>query len=186
MTSIAGVSGGVVTAPDLPALPLAHWEATKDTLHLWAQGVGEGGVASEAPRNHWWQVPRDVDVREQRTRREPPDAGPASREAYSHEVISFGFWAGDKNMRAPTYYSYTAPEPPGLRERPLQPADAAWIEQGGGSLAVLGYESVRTSSNPRATLLAFLESAYQAGAALAGWDSADFESAWCPRPGERL
>jgi hypothetical protein len=109
-----------------------------------------------------------------------PDADPVTREAYSHEVISFGFWAGDQNVREPTYYSYTAPEPPGLRDRPLQPEAARWAEQNGSSLALLSYDAVRTTPDPRSSLLAFLESAYQAGAELAGWDRAELESAWCP------
>ena len=56
-----------------------------------------------------------------------PDADAVSREAYTHEVISFGFWAGDKDVREPTYYSYTLPEPAGLRDRPLAPGHAAGI-----------------------------------------------------------
>ena len=72
-------------------------------------------------------------------------ADPVTQEAYSHEVVSFGFWAGDDNVREPTYYSYTAPEPEGLRDRPLHPADAFWAEQGSGSLALLRYEAVRTA-----------------------------------------
>jgi hypothetical protein len=112
----------------------------------------------------------------------PIDADPVTQEAYSHEVISFGFWAGDQNVREPTYYSYTAPEPPGLRDRRLQPEAAGWTEQNGGSLALLPYEAVRTATDPRSSLLAFLESAYQAGAELTGWNRADLESAWCPNP----
>ena len=50
-----------------------------------------------------------------------PDLDPVNQETYSHEVVSFGFWAGDQQVREPTYYSYTAPEPAGLRERPLHP-----------------------------------------------------------------
>ena len=53
-----------------------------------------------------------------------PDANPVDAETYSHEVISFGFWAGDANVREPTYYSYTAPEPTGLRQQPLHPNEA--------------------------------------------------------------
>ena len=87
-------------------------------------------------------------------------------------------------MREPTYYSYTAPEPDHLREQPLSPAEARWLERGSGSIAVLPYEVVRTSASPRTTLLAFLESAYQAGATLAGWDRAGLESTWCPEPPE--
>jgi Family of unknown function (DUF5996) len=111
-----------------------------------------------------------------------PGVDPVTREAYSHEVISFGFWAGDQNLREPTFYSYTAPEPPGLRDKTLYPDAAHWIAQGEGSLAVLPYEAVRTSPDPRAALLAFLESAYEAGATAAGWDTADLESTWCPDP----
>ena len=50
-------------------------------------------------------------------------------EAYSHEVVSFGFWAGDKDIREPSYYAYAAPEPPGLRDTPLEPDDAFWSER---------------------------------------------------------
>jgi hypothetical protein len=113
-----------------------------------------------------------------------PDADAVTREAYSHEVVSFGFWAGDKRLREPTYYSYTAPEPAGLRERPLRPQQARWTAYGAGSLAVLPYEAVRNASDPRTALLAFLESAYQAGAGLAGWDRSGLASAWCPDPPE--
>ena len=303
----------------LPELPLTAWEATKDTLHLWAQIVGKVRLASTSPRNHWWHVPLYVDVRGLTTRRmhaqsgatfeidfdfvdhrlviatdsgavesfeladglsvgafdeklhatlgrlgidvtilelpfgvpmttpfpadrehaaydrdavqrfwrildwtdgvfeefagwycgktSPvhlfwhsfdlavtrfggkrapvlPDADAVTREAYSHEAISFGFWTGDQNVREPTYYSYTAPEPAGLRLQPLHPEAASWVEQGNGSLALLPYDDVRTAADPRATLLAFLESAYQAGATTAGWDRAELESSWCPSPTE--
>ena len=112
----------------------------------------------------------------------PPlaDADPVTREAYGEEVVSFGFWAGDRNVREPSYYSYTAPEPAGLRDAVLSPAQATWIEQGTGSLALLRYEDVRASADPRGTLLDFLESAYRAGAGAAGWDAAALTSSWCP------
>jgi hypothetical protein len=109
-----------------------------------------------------------------------PDADAVAREAYSHEVVSFGFWAGDRNVRSPSYYSYTAPEPAGLRSQPLRPGRAVWTESGSGSLAVLPYEEVRAAADPRTTLLDFLESAYRAGAGLAGWDIEDSMSSWCP------
>jgi Family of unknown function (DUF5996) len=109
-------------------------------------------------------------------------ANAVNTEAYSHEVVSFGFWAGDENVREPTYYSYTAPEPAELRRHPLQPAQASWADQGSGSLAVLPYETVRTAPDPRTTLLGFLESAYEAGADAAGWNRGRFESSWCPNP----
>ena len=65
-------------------------------------------------------------------------------EAYSHEVIAFGWWPGDdRRTPFPAFYSYTAPEPPGLRDHPLEPAAAEWQDTGGGSLAVLPYDAVR-------------------------------------------
>jgi hypothetical protein len=108
------------------------------------------------------------------------EADRVTQEAYTHEVISFGFWAGDDNVGDAAYYSYTAPEPPGLRDRPLPVG--AWIQSGTGSLAILPYETVRTAHSPRTTLLAFCQSAYEAGASLAGWDTTSFESTWCPTP----
>lgn len=99
-----------------------------------------------------------------------PEANRATRESYSHEVISFGFWAGDDNTRFPAFYSYTAPEPAGLTNTPLQPKEAFWNTSDTGSLALLKYEDLRTLENPKAALLDFLESAYRAGATAAHWD----------------
>jgi hypothetical protein len=97
---------------------------------------------------------------------ELPEADPVTREAYSHEVISFGFWPGDPKVRMPAFYSYTAPEPAGLAEKPLRPEAASWRQPYGSShLALLPYDEVRSAANPRRTLLEFLESAYEAGAA---------------------
>jgi hypothetical protein len=110
------------------------------------------------------------------------DADPVTKEAYTHEVISFGFWAGDDNVGDAAYYSYTAPEPDGLRDQPL--SCGSWIKSGTGSLAVLPYETVRSARDPRTTLLAFCQSAYEAGARLAGWDTAGFVSTWCPTPSQ--
>jgi hypothetical protein len=103
----------------------------------------------------------------------PIDADPVTQEAYSDEVISFGFWAGDDRIGDAAYYSYTAPEPEGLRDEPLSAGE--WIEFGAGSLAILRYEAVRTAPEPRQLLLGFCQSAYEAGARLAGWDVAGFE-----------
>ncbi|MGH9947397.1 MAG: DUF5996 family protein [Pyrinomonadaceae bacterium] len=100
-------------------------------------------------------------------------AGMVEREAYSHEVISFGFWFGDDNVPAPAFYSYTAPEPAGLTEEPLRPDSARW-DTSKGAMAILMYDDVRTSTNPREVILDFLESAYSAGAKHAGWDTKSF------------
>jgi len=108
------------------------------------------------------------------------EADAVTQEAYSEEVISCGFWAGDDNLGDAAYYSYTAPEPDGLRDQPLPIGD--WVSSGTGSLAILPYELVRTARDPRETLLAFMQATYEAGARLAGWDTSEFESKWCPTP----
>ena len=105
---------------------------------------------------------------------QPQDVDPVTREAYSHEVISFGFWPGDRNLREAAFYSYTAPEPGGLTDQPLHPEDASWTPEGG--TALLMYEDVRKSESPKETLLEFLQSAYEAGAKTAGWDVDDFRT----------
>jgi hypothetical protein len=100
-------------------------------------------------------------------------AGMVEREAYSHEVISFGFWFGDdKTVPAPAFYSYTAPEPAGLAEEPLSPDTAKWAESNGAHMALLMYDDVRGQADPRQTVLEFFESAYFGGARRAGWDTA--------------
>lgn len=94
-----------------------------------------------------------------------------SREAYSHEVIAFGFWPGDdKTTPYPAYYSYTAPEPDGLAGRPLRVDGAEWQDTGSGSLAILPYEAVRNAPDPDQTLHRFFDAAYAAGAESAHWD----------------
>lgn len=103
-------------------------------------------------------------------------ANRVEREAYSHEVISFGFWFGDdRTVPAPAFYSYTAPEPEGLADEPLTPSSAKWNESNGAHLAVLMYDDVRSLDDPTAVVLEFLESAYRAGANRAGWDAKSLE-----------
>jgi hypothetical protein len=100
---------------------------------------------------------------------QPPTNDPVTREAYSREVVSFGFWFGDPTFPAPAFYSYTAPEPPDITNEPL-PANAEWLERGPSHLAVLRYDDVRSASNRKQAVLDFYESAYRAGGRRAGWD----------------
>ena len=93
---------------------------------------------------------------------------PVSREAYSHEVISHGWWAGSADVRMPAFYSYVAPEPDGLTDEPLA-AGGSWAEAGNAHLALLAYDDVRAAADPRAAVLDFLQSAYDAGARRADW-----------------
>ena len=124
-----------------------------------------------SPVHHFWHT---FDIAHTRfsARRvtQPREADPVTREAYSREVISFGFWFGDDTFPEPAFYSYTAPEPPGLAEQPLEPAEARWVARDDSHLAVLTYEAARASADPRRAVLDFYESAYQAGAREAGWD----------------
>jgi hypothetical protein len=95
------------------------------------------------------------------------DANPVTREAYSHEVISAGFWPGDDNVPEPAYYAYVAPEPEGLADELLLPAQAWWQDVGGSHMALYRYEDFRTEQDPAGALLNFLQSSYDAGAKLA-------------------
>jgi hypothetical protein len=111
----------------------------------------------------------------------PADADPVTAEAYSHEVIAFGFWPGDdRRTPYPAFYSYTAPEPEGLSSHRLDPPQSEWLDTGSGHLALLAYDSLRAAPDPHATLLAFYESAYRAGARSAGWDMAAFATRAAP------
>jgi hypothetical protein len=114
-------------------------------------------------------------------RRAPPrdGAGRVEAEAYSHEVIAFGWWPGDDAIPYPAYYSYTAPGPPDLTDQPLSAPAAFWNPSSG--TAILPYTDVRTTDDPQGTLLTFFEDAYLAGARTAGWDLADLATHAAPR-----
>jgi hypothetical protein len=134
-------------------------------------------TGKQSPPHLFWHT-FDLAMARYSGRRAPdrPEADHVTREAYSHEVISFGFWAGDDNMPAPAYYSYTWPEPEMLSRQDLRPAPARWADNRGSSLALLTYDDVRTVETPRATLLDFFESCYEAGSRTAGWDVEDFRT----------
>jgi len=103
--------------------------------------------------------------------REGADA--ITREAYSHECISHGFWPGGGAVEGAAFYSYTAPEPPGLAERAVRPAPAFYSRELKEFL--LTYDDARASASPEAALMEFMQSTYEAGADLAGWDRASLE-----------
>jgi hypothetical protein len=102
-----------------------------------------------------------------------PDA--VTREAYSHEVSSAGFWPGGGGVDYPAFYSYAYPAPDGFAAAAVEPS-AAFFEPRLGEF-VLPYDAVRGAADPAAMLLAFLESTYRAAASLARWDSAALECA---------
>ena len=104
---------------------------------------------------------------------ERPDADAIMREAYSHSVISHGFWPGSGPVQEPAFYAYAAPEPDGLKRAPVQPAAAFYHAE--LSEFILPYDAVRSAVSPGETLTAFLESAYTAAADLAHWDRTALE-----------
>ena len=102
-----------------------------------------------------------------------PEAGYVDQEAYSHEVISFGFWAGDENIPDAALYSYTFPAPEGLDSMPLKPDEAFWTEQRGSPMALLMYEDVRNADDAEQAVLDFLRSTWKAGVEKAQWDTSN-------------
>jgi hypothetical protein len=158
-----------------PRAVTRFWTVLRRTDEVLARFAGQF-TGKTSPTHLFWH---GLDLAHARFsgRRAPeiPGADPVTAEAYSHELIAFGWWPGDdRSTPFPAFYSYTWPEPDGLRDRPLQPDAAQWTEAGNGSLAVLPYDAVRTARDPAATLLDFLDSAYRAGVEQGGWDAAAF------------
>jgi hypothetical protein len=96
-----------------------------------------------------------------------------TREAYSHEVISVGFWPGGGDVKGAAFYAYAAPQPAGFAEHPVRPAAAFYNQQLGEFL--LMYDDVRAAESPRDALLDFCQRTYEAGADLGKWDRRELE-----------
>jgi hypothetical protein len=96
------------------------------------------------------------------------DADAITREAYSHEVISAGFWPGNGGFGEAAFYCYAAPEPGGLANERIEPAAAGYNSTLGEF--ILKYDDVCALNSPDETLLNFLQSSYNAAAKLANWD----------------
>jgi uncharacterized protein DUF5996 len=104
----------------------------------------------------------------------PPREGPGfMRGAYSHEVISHGFWPGSGAVLEPAFYSYAVPEPAGLKEAPVHPAEAYYHRE--MSEFILPYAAVRKAADPERALRAFVASTYAQAATLGDWDRAALE-----------
>lgn len=96
-----------------------------------------------------------------------------TREAYSHEVSSCGFWPGNEQMPKPIFYSYAYPEPQGFSTAAARPAVASYSPD--LKEFVLPYDEVRQSASPDAALLEFMQSSYEAAADFGGWDRSELE-----------
>lgn len=123
-----------------------------------------------SPVHHFWHT---FDIAATRFSDVVVDHGPATdgvtREAYSREVVSSGFWFGDDSVPEPAFYSYTAPEPEGIADAAL-PTGAQWLDRGTSHLAVYPLAAARATGDARAAALEFFEAAYRGGAERAGWD----------------
>ena len=96
-----------------------------------------------------------------------------TREGYSHEVSSCGFWAGSGSLTGPAFFSYAAPEPPGFRDAPIRPPQAFYSAEFNNCL--LMYDEVRSAADPRTMVQEFLQSTYEAAAILGHWDRENLE-----------
>jgi hypothetical protein len=96
-----------------------------------------------------------------------------TQEAYSHEVISAGWWPGGSGIDGPAFYSYAAPEPEGFAGQQVSPKSAFYHPELKEFLLL--YDDLRRAQNPEQELMQFLETTYEAGATLAHWNRAELE-----------
>jgi hypothetical protein len=133
-------------------------------------------VGKASPVHFFWGG-FDLAVTRFSGRRAPERVGAdlITREGYSHEVSSCGLWFGSGSLKGPAFYSYAAPEPPGFKEARIRPAQAFYSSEFSNFLLL--YDDLRSAADPRAMLLEFLQSTYEASAILGGWDRQSLERA---------
>ena len=150
----------------------SFWQAL-DAMRPVFEGFRARFVGKCSPLHFFWGAP-DLALTRFSGRVATPAQGAdhVEREAYSHEVISHGFWPGGGGYEA-CFYAYARPEPEGFKAAQVQPVaakyDATWAE------FMLPYEAVRTARDPEAALMQFLESTYAAAAELGHWDRRTLE-----------
>ncbi|MFY9610250.1 MAG: DUF5996 family protein [Blastocatellia bacterium] len=149
------------------------WRILVQTDRLFKQ-FRSGFVGKCSPVHFFWGS-FDLAVTRFSGRRAPerPGADPITRESYSHEVISHGFWPGGGAIQDAAFYAYSAPVPEGLDKEPLRPAAAFYSQE--AKEFFLMYEDVRNAASPDQALLEFMQTTYEAGAKLANWDRAALE-----------
>ena len=133
-----------------------------------------GFIGKSSPVHFFWGS-FDLAVTRFSGRRAPerPGADAMTREAYSHEVSSVGFWPGSGDIKGAAFYSYAAPEPQGFKDARVRPFGAFYQKQLGEFL--LMYEDVRRTESPSKSLLDFCQSTYEAAANLGNWDRSGLE-----------
>jgi hypothetical protein len=133
-----------------------------------------GFIGKSSPVHFFWGS-FDLAVTRFSGRRAPerPGADVITREAYSHEVSSVGFWPGSVGVKDAAFYSYATPEPQGFKEARVRPETASYDKQ--LNEFILMYEDVREAESPTASLLEFCHSTYEAAASLGNWDRSELE-----------
>jgi hypothetical protein len=176
-----------------PAIPFAedetHAAYDADAVQRWWRALVQvdrvfkrfrsGFAGKQSPAHFFWGS-FDLAVTRFSGRPAPRHAGGVPNcpdwvmvEAYSHECSSAGFWPGGGPVEDAAFYAYAYPEPQGYAAHPVRPAAAAY--HAGAREFILPYEAVRTSADPDATLLAFLQSTYEAASTLGRWDRTALE-----------
>jgi Family of unknown function (DUF5996) len=156
------------------------WARALSTVLLGADAIFKefrGSFLGKASPVHFFWGGFDLAVTRFNGKRAPerPEFDRMEREAYSHEVISAGFWPGSGTMPEPAFFSYAKPEPAGFKDARVAPSATFYNRD--LNMFLLPYEEVRRTSSPRATLLDFLQSTYEAAANLAHWNRAELERA---------
>jgi hypothetical protein len=156
-----------------PAAARAFWQVLVAIKPVFDRFRG-GFVGKCSPVHFFWGS-FDLAVTRFSGERAPerPGADSITKEAYSHSVISHGFWPGGGAVQEPVFYAYAAPEPEGFKSAPVMPADASYNTE--LSEFILPYEAVRTAASPPDALAAFLQSTYETAATLAGWNRSELE-----------
>jgi hypothetical protein len=145
---------------------------------VWANSVFEQFrsrfVGKSSPVHFFWGS-FDLAVTRFNGQKAPPREGSdyITREAYSHDCISHGFWCGGGLVQEPAFYGYAAPEPDGFKDAKAMPSEAYYHRE--LNEFILPYEAVRRASDPEAALLDFMQSTYDAAADLAGWKRGELE-----------
>lgn len=131
-------------------------------------------IGKSSPVHFFWGS-FDLAVSRFSGRRAPerPGADAITREAYSHEVSSVGFWPGGGDIKDAAFYSYASPEPAGFKNSRVRP-EAAFYDQQVGEFLLM-YDEVRSAESPSKALLDFCQSTYEAGASLGNWDRTALE-----------
>jgi hypothetical protein len=183
-----------------PAIPFAedrkHASYDRDACHrFWKAlvqvdrlfGEFRARFTGKASPSHFFWGSFDLAVTRFSGRAAPPHPGgfpnmpdAVTREAYSHEVSSVGFWPGGETMPEAIFYSYAYPVPDSFADEKVLPEAASWNAELGEF--VLPYEAVRTADDPDAMLLAFMQSTYEAAARAGKWDRASLERTFDQRP----